>query len=107
MSFDLIEAKTTGFSSPAIDYIEKRLGLDGIDLEDPFFSFFFRVGPSINYPSLRECDVLVINRKKDPQEGKVCLGVDKSGEFVLYRKGNAIPDEHWGVVERIIRLQNG
>lgn len=98
-----IETKTTGFSSPAVDYTEKRLEIPGLEIKDPYFTFFFRVGKTINFPTLKSGDVLVVSRSKEIQNGDVCLGINNKGEFSLYRMGNGIPEEHWGVVLKVVR----
>ena len=104
--FTLVKTRTTGFSSPATDYATSRLSLGGI-IENPYFTFFFRVGPGINLPRIKHGDILVVDRKKDPVKGDICLGVDKSNSFALYRSGKGVPEEHWGVVVRIIQENNG
>jgi SOS-response transcriptional repressor LexA len=104
--FTQVKTRTTGFSSPATDYATRRLSLDGM-IENPYFTFFFRVGPSINFPRIKFGDVLVVDRKKDPSKGDICLGVDNKNRFALYRHGKGIPEEHWGVVIRIIQERNG
>jgi SOS-response transcriptional repressor LexA len=104
--FVKVKTRTTGFSSPATDYATNRLSLDS-HIENPYFTFFFRVGPSINFPRIKSGDVLVVDRKKDPSGGDICLGVNKEKEFALYRHGRGIPEEHWGVVIKIIQEPNG
>lgn len=104
--FTLVKTRTTGFSSPATDYATNRLSLDGM-MENPYFTFFFRVGPAINFPRIKSGDVLAVDRKRDPVNGDICLGVDKKNRFALYRQGRGIPEEHWGVVIRIIQESNG
>jgi hypothetical protein len=99
--FTKVQTRTSGFSSPASDYVSNRLSIEGIELEDPYFTFFFRVGERIKNPIVKTDDILAVNRKKIPKSGDICLGVT-SGDFVLYREGKAIPDEHWGVVVLIL-----
>lgn len=98
-----IVTKTTGFSSPAVDYVEERLDIPGIKLRDPYFTFFFRVGVKINFPTLKCGDLLIVSRAEVPTEGDICLGVNQEKEFSLYRKGNGVPNDHWGVVIKVMR----
>jgi SOS-response transcriptional repressor LexA len=104
--FTRVKTRTTGFSSPATDYATSRLSLDGM-IENPYFTFFFRVGPGINFPRIKHGDILIVDRKKSISKGDICLGVDPKGDFALYRAGRGKPEEHWGVVIRIIQGRNG
>jgi hypothetical protein len=104
--FTRVKTRTTGFSSPATDYATNRLSLDGI-IENPYFTFYFRVGKAINFPRIKHGDILVVDRKREISIGDICLGIDSKGDFALYRAGKGIPEEHWGVVIRIIQTNNG
>lgn len=103
--FTKVQTRTSGFSSPATDYAKSRLSMEGIILEDPYFTFFFRVGRGIHNSIIKTGDILVINRKKDPTDGDICLGID-SNDFVIYRYGKVTPEDHWGVVILIVPETN-
>ena len=104
--FTRIKTRTSGFSSPATDYAKSRLKIEGIVLEDPYFTFFFRVGEGIKNSIIKTGDILIVNRKKDPVDGDICLGVN-SEDFVVYRYGKVTPEDHWGVVVLIIPESHG
>jgi SOS-response transcriptional repressor LexA len=106
MEFTRVQTRTSGFSSPASDYVRSRLSIEGIKIEDPYFTFFFSIGGGIKNSIVKTGDILVVNRKKLPQEGDICLGIS-SDDFVLYRKGKGTPEEHWGVVVLILPGKNG
>ncbi len=104
--FTRVQTRTSGFSSPASDYVSNRLSVEGLKLENPYFTFFFRVGDGISNPTVKAGEILVVDRKKLPADGDICLGIN-SNDFVLYRKGKAIPEDHWGVVISILPNKNG
>lgn len=101
-SFAQVKTKTTGFSSPATDYVQDRLHFDPL-AQDPYFTFFFRVGGGISYGQFTTGDIIEVNRKVEPKEGQMCVGVTELGHFVLYRFGEGNPEEHWGVITRTKR----
>ncbi len=101
-SFAQIKTKTTGFSSPATDYVQDRLHFEPLG-QDPYFTFFFRIGPGISYGQYSTGDIIEVNRKQEPTPGQMCVGVNELGHFVLYRFGEGNPEEHWGVITRTKR----
>ena len=95
-----IETRTTGFSSPGADYVDQRLSLCDEISEDPYFTFYFKAGKSIDSLDITKDDILVVTRKKDPEIGNICVGIsDRS--FVVYEFGSGEPDHHWGVITGI------
>jgi len=102
-SFTKIKTKTTGFSSPATDYVQDRLYFEPLG-PDPYFTFFFRIGGGISYAQFSTGDVIEVNRRVEPKKGQMCVGVNELGHFVLYRFGEGNPEEHWGVITRTKRL---
>mgnify|MGYP000144292365 CR=1 FL=1 len=65
-----------------------------------------RVGEGIKNSIIKTGDILIVNRKKDPVDGDICLGVN-SEDFVVYRYGKVTPEDHWGVVVLIIPESHG
>ena len=79
------EGISAGFPSPADDFKETRISLDKELVKNKEATFYARVsGDSMIEAGLDDGDLLVIDRSKDPLNGKiaVCL-VD--GEFTVKR----------------------
>lgn len=92
-----IETRTTGFSSPGADYVDQRLSLCDEITEDPYFTFYFKSGLSIEHLDISKGDILVVTRKRPPIGGDVCVGI-KNRSFIVYEFGSGEPDQHWGVI---------
>ncbi len=99
-TFTQVKTKTTGFSSPAVDYVQERIYFEPVG-PDPYFTFYFRIGAGIAYAQISTGDIIEVNRRAEPSSGQMCVGVDPRGHFVLYRFGEGKPDEHWGVITRV------
>ena len=79
------EGISAGFPSPADDFKETRISLDRELVKNKEATFYARVsGDSMVGAGLEDGDLLVIDRSKNPENGKiaVCL-VD--GEFTVKR----------------------
>ena len=79
------EGISAGFPSPADDFKETRISLDRELVKNKEATFYARVsGDSMVGAGLNDGDLIVIDRSKDPENGKiaVCL-VD--GEFTVKR----------------------
>ena len=118
------EGISAGFPSPADDFKETRISLDKELVKNKEATFYARVsGDSMVGAGLDDGDLLVIDRSKNPENGKiaVCL-VD--GEFTVKRikkekkklylmpenkkyKPIELKEENeliiWGVVEYVIK----
>ena len=118
------EGISAGFPSPADDFKETRISLDRELVKNKEATFYARVsGDSMIGAGLEDGDLLVIDRSKNPENGKiaVCL-VD--GEFTVKRIKNEknklylmpenkkykpieLKEENeliiWGVVEYVIK----
>lgn len=101
--FTMVKTKTTGFSSPATDYIKGRLVIPNFSTESPYFTFFFRIGEGADIEGMIPGDIVAVDRKRIPGKGEICLGVDDEGDFVVYKFGISFPKSHWGSIVRIIR----
>ena len=118
------EGISAGFPSPADDFKETRISLDRELVKNKEATFYARVsGDSMIGAGLEDGDLLVIDRSKNPENGKiaVCL-VD--GEFTVKRIKNEknklylmpenkkykpieLKEENeliiWGIVEYVIK----
>tara|TARA_B100000925_G_scaffold287948_1_gene268087 strand:+ start:2408 stop:2842 length:435 start_codon:yes stop_codon:yes gene_type:complete len=118
------EGISAGFPSPADDFKETRISLDRELIKNKEATFYARVsGDSMVGAGLNDGDLLVIDRSKDPENGKiaVCL-VD--GDFTVKRikkeknKLYLVPENKrykpielkeeneliiWGIVEYVIK----
>ena len=119
-----VEGISAGFPSPADDFKETRISLDRELVKNKEATFYARVsGDSMVEAGLDDGDLLVIDRSKNPENGKiaVCL-ID--GEFTVKRikkekkklylmpenkkyKPIKLKEENeliiWGIVEYVIK----
>lgn len=71
-----IKTTTTGFASPAESYVDKRLDLNDLIVQDIHSTFYFRYkGPKTL--GVDTNDVLVIDRATEPKEGDLVVLTDK------------------------------
>lgn len=71
-----IKTSTTGFASPAESYVDKRLDLNDLIVQDIHSTFYFRYkGPKTL--GVDTNDVLVIDRATEPKEGDLVVLTDK------------------------------
>jgi DNA polymerase V len=79
------EAGASGFPSPADDYVEGRIDLNGVLIPRPLATFFMRVrGEAMRGDGIVDGDLLVIDRSVDARPGMVVVAVHE-GEFLLRR----------------------
>ena len=86
------EGISAGFPSPADDFKETRISLDRELVKNKEATFYARVsGDSMVGAGLEDGDLLVIDRSKNPENGKIAICL-VDGEFtvkrVIRRKGN-------------------
>lgn len=114
-----------GFPSPAEDYIEGKLDLNGHLIKHPSATFFVRVsGDSMTGAGIHSGDLLVVDRALEAVPGKIVIAVVngeltvkrlcKNGKllFLLPENDSFDPleiNEHtefqiWGVVTSVIHL---
>ena len=113
-----------GFPSPADDYIENTLDLNDYLIDNPVATFMMRVsGDSMIQAGIRDKDVIIVDRSKEPLPGKIVVAV-LDGELTVKRlekseKGYVLVPENpdyqpivvqneqelviWGVVTGIVR----
>jgi DNA polymerase V len=113
---------TTGFQSPAQDYVEPVIDLAAmLDLRRPNIYPVRVVGQALASRGIHHGDVLVANAAADPKSGKVCVAI-MNGEVVLatlrFKEGNwwlhpssrppqAVGGETeiWAIVEALVRFR--
>ena len=112
---------SAGFPSPAEDYAESSIDLNEELISNKQATFFVRVvGNSMKDANIKEGDVLIVDKSKDPENNNIVIAV-LEGEFTVKRlkiKGEKIflqPENEeyepievkseliiWGVVTYII-----
>ena len=94
-----IKAQTTGFSSPAETYVDKRLDLNELVVKNIYTTFYLRYsGPKVF--GLDDGDVLVIDKSMDPKEGDMVVVVhDKLFKVREYN----YQDNVWGKVTWVLK----
>jgi len=94
-----IKSQTTGFSSPAESYVDKRLDLNDLIVKDVYTTFYFRYsGPNVF--DINQNDVLVVDRSQYPQDGDLVILTDKNHFKVREYKGQ---DNLWGKITWILK----
>ena len=74
---------TTGFQSPAQDYIEPVIDLAQIlDLRRPGLYPVRVIGQELRSRGIQAGDILIANADSEPMSGKVCVAL-LHGEFIL------------------------
>ena len=118
------EGISAGFPSPADDFKETRISLDRELVKNKEATFYARVsGDSMIGAGLDDGDLLVIDRSKNPESGKIAICL-VDGEFTVKRikkennklylmpenkkyKPIELKEENelivWGVVEYVIK----
>ena len=118
------EGISAGFPSPADDFKETRISLDRELVKNKEATFYARVsGDSMIEAGLDDGDLLVIDRSKNPENGKIAICL-VDGEFTVKRIKNEknklylmpenkkykpieLKEENeliiWGIVEYVIK----
>ena len=112
---------TTGFQSPAQDYVEPVIDLAArLDLGRPHIYPVRVVGQALSARGIHDGDVLVANAAAHPKSGKVCVAI-MNGDVVLatlrkkegvwWLHPSSLPSqpvgedaEIWAVVEALVRF---
>lgn len=101
--------QTTGFPSPAIDYMEKKLDLNELLVTNPIATFFMKVKEGgMQESDIFPGDTLLIDRSLSPREQDIVVAI-VDGNFKLvrfYRKKAAQEKDQtfqlWGVVSWVL-----
>ena len=76
---------SAGFPSPAEDYIDRRLDLNELLIQNPAATFFVRVaGDSMIGAGIQHDDILVVDRSLEATSGKIVIAV-YNGELTVKR----------------------
>ena len=95
----LIKSQTKGFSSPAETYVDKRLDLNELIVDDLYSTFYFRYsGPNIE--DIKTGDTLVIDRNKKLKTDDLIIIVE-DGVFKIKRYEDQI--NIWGKITWILK----
>jgi DNA polymerase V len=89
---------SAGFPSPADDYIEAKLDLNQLLIQDPSSTFFARVrGNSMLDIGIHDGDILIIDKSLEPKQNSVLICfID--GEFTV-KKVNKVNGDFYLVPE--------
>lgn len=80
-----IDKISAGFPSPADGYLDKELDLNELMVDSPPSTFFVRVeGDSMTGAGIFSGDMLIVNRAKEPTDGKIIIAV-LDGELTVKR----------------------
>lgn len=80
-----MESVSAGFPSPADDYVEAVIDLNGVLMPRPSSSFLMRVdGDAMRGDGIHHGDLLVVDRSVAPRPGSTVVAVHQGG-FVLRR----------------------
>lgn len=80
-----LEAVAAGFPSPADDYVEATIDLNGVLIPRPSSTFLMRVdGDAMRGEGIHHGDLLVVDRSVAPRSGSTVVAVH-AGRFVLRR----------------------
>lgn len=113
---------TTGFQSPAQDYVEPVINLAAqLDLRRPGIYPVRVIGQALIERGIYHGDVLVANAAADPKAGKVCvailqgqvilatLGYSQGGWWLRPASKDPVPvddeTEIWAIVEALVRFK--
>lgn len=93
-----IGSRTTGFASPAESYVDKRLDLNDLIIENIHTTFYFRyMGPDVL--GVKKGNVLVIDRSQTPQDGDLVVLTDRTHFKIREYEGQ---ENLWGRVSWIL-----
>lgn len=112
-----------GWPSPSEDYIEDQLNLHNLLVKNPAATYFLRaMGESMIGAGIHDGDLLVVDRSKSPQSGKVVIAniegeltikrlVKRNSRMLLVPENPAFPEiditgredaNIWGVVTSVV-----
>lgn len=99
---------TTGFPSPAADYIEESLDLNQLLIKKPAATFIVRAkGDSMRTAGIDRGDLLIIDRSLNATQNSIVVAI-LNGAFTVQRLGEIKLEssqdfEIWGVVAHVIK----
>lgn len=84
---------SAGFPSPAADYEDKRLDINGYLVRNAVSTFFFPVqGDSMQGAEIFDGDILVVDKSVEPQHGHIVVAFVDGERLVkrLYKRGGRV-----------------
>lgn len=93
-----IKSRTTGFASPAESYVNKRLDLNDLIVQDVHTTFYFEY-KGTNTLGVRSGNILVIDRSIEPGEGDLVVLSEKECFKIRKYQGQ---QNVWGRVSWIL-----
>ncbi|WP_240498706.1 LexA family protein [Thauera propionica] len=84
---------SAGFPSPAADYEDKRLDINGYLVRNAVSTFFFPVqGDSMQGAEIFDGDILVVDKSVEPQHGHIVVAFVDGERLVkrLYKRGGCV-----------------
>lgn len=94
-----IRSSTTGFASPAESYVDKRLDLNELIIENTYSTFFFKYG-GMDTLGVEKGDVLVVDKNQTPNYGDLVILTDSSCFKIRQFEGQP---NLWGKVSWILK----
>jgi len=92
-----IKTETTGFGSPAKDYVDKRLDLNQLINQDIMTTYFFRyAGEEKN--NIHPGDIMVVDRSVDPQKNDLIITNKETLKVEEYSNQEKV----WGTITWIL-----
>ena len=93
-----ISSRTTGFASPAESYVDKRLDLNELIVNDIHTTFYFKyMGPDTL--GVKKGNVLVIDKSQEPLDGELVVLTDKTCFKIRKYEGQ---ENLWGRVSWVL-----
>ncbi|NBU82187.1 MAG: hypothetical protein EBS55_11125 [Flavobacteriaceae bacterium] len=94
----VIKTRTTGFASPAESYVDKRLDINELIINNVHTTFYFRyMGP--DSLGVKKGNVLVIDKSLEPQIGDLVVLTENSYFKIRQYEGQT---NLWGKVSWIL-----
>lgn len=90
-----IKTKTTGFGSPAESYVDKRLDLNDLIVDDVYSTYYFRYSGEDKL-GIKTGDILVVDRSKQPESGDLVLY--KNDEQIILEQFTFNNNNLWGTI---------
>ncbi len=76
---------SAGFPSPAEDYVELKIDFNSFLIDKPHATFCVKVkGNSMEGAGIKDGAMLIVDRSKEPTDGKIIIGVI-NGDFTVKR----------------------
>lgn len=91
-----ISTKTTGFASPARDYVDSRLDLNELMVKNVYSTFYF-LWQGENKYNLQKGDYLLIDKSVEPNQESLVVFTD-GDKLSVDKFTNVNPEKLWGTI---------